>query len=91
MRMGKNNLYVHYSAAVLPGAMFLLGYNQTTSIMGLPACGLYHETTIFDLVLPRLMAGEKPGQRDPAKLCHGGYAGTANRAGFKHVFLGKRS
>ncbi|RLB89029.1 MAG: molybdopterin-binding protein, partial [Deltaproteobacteria bacterium] len=31
-----------YSSAVLPGAMFLLGYNENTSIMGLPACGLYH-------------------------------------------------
>lgn len=29
---------IHYSAAVLPGAMFLLGYHQHTAIMGLPAC-----------------------------------------------------
>ena len=33
---------VHYSSAVLPGAMFLLGYTDQTTIMGLPACGLYH-------------------------------------------------
>jgi molybdopterin biosynthesis enzyme len=63
---------VHYSAAVLPGAMFLLGYHKNTSIIGLPACGLYHKTTIFDLILPRLMAGEKPGKKDLAKLSHGG-------------------
>lgn len=63
---------IHYSAAVLPGAMFLLGYHKNTSIMGLPACGLYHETTIFDLILPRIMAGERPGKMDLAKLCHGG-------------------
>lgn len=63
---------VHYSSAVLPGAMFLLGYTSKTAIMGLPACGLFHKTTIFDLILPRLMAGEKPGKRDLAKLCHGG-------------------
>ena len=61
-----------YSSAVLPGAMFLLGYHKHTSIMGLPACGLYHRTTIFDLILPRIMAGEKPTQRDLAKLSHGG-------------------
>jgi molybdenum cofactor synthesis domain-containing protein len=36
---------VHYSAAVMPGAMFLLGYNKTCSIMGLPACGLYHSNS----------------------------------------------
>ena len=61
-----------YSSAVLPGAMFLLGYKQKTSIMGLPACALYHRTTIFDLILPRIMAGEKPTRKDLAKLSHGG-------------------
>ena len=63
---------VHYSSAVLPGAMFLLGYAGDTAIMGLPACGLYHRTTVFDLILPRLMAGERPGKRDLAELAHGG-------------------
>ena len=63
---------VHYSSAVLPGAMFLLGYKGETAIMGLPACGLYHRTTIFDLIFPRLMAGETPGARDLASLGHGG-------------------
>jgi molybdenum cofactor synthesis domain-containing protein len=63
---------IHYSSAVLPGAMFLLGYHGRTTIMGLPACGLYHRTTIFDLILPRVMAGETPGARDLARLGHGG-------------------
>ncbi|MBT8349667.1 MAG: molybdopterin-binding protein, partial [Deltaproteobacteria bacterium] len=80
---------VHYSSAVMPGAMFLLGYNRTTSIMGLPACGLYHQTTIFDLILPRLMAGEKPGQRDLAKLCHGGLCQNCNPCRFPTCPFGK--
>ena len=80
---------VHYSAAVLPGAMFLLGYNKTTSVMGLPACGLYHETTIFDLILPRLMAGEKPGKRDLAKLCHGGMCQNCKPCRFPACPFGK--
>jgi molybdenum cofactor synthesis domain-containing protein len=80
---------VHYSSAVLPGAMFLLGYNKTTSIMGLPACGLYHETTIFDLILPRLMAGEKPEKRDLAKLCHGGLCQNCNPCRFPACPFGK--
>ncbi len=64
--------HIHYSSAVLPGAMFLLGYSDTTSVMGIPACGLHHKTTIFDLIFPRIMVGEKPGKRELAKLCHGG-------------------
>ncbi len=63
---------VHYGAAVLPGAMFLLAYKGDTPIVGIPACGLYHPTTIFDLILPRLLAGEQPNARDLASLAHGG-------------------
>lgn len=80
---------IHYSAAVLPGAMFLLGYNKTTTVIGLPACGLYHETTIFDLILPRLLAGEKPGKRDLAKLCHGGLCQNCTPCRFPVCPFGK--
>jgi len=80
---------VHYSAAVMPGAMFLLGYNKDTSIMGLPACGLYHKITIFDLILPRLMAGEEPGQRDLAQLCHGGLCQNCKPCRFPTCPFGK--
>jgi len=79
----------YYSSAVLPGAMFLLGYNENTSIMGLPACGLYHKITIFDLILPRLMAGERPGKRDLAKLCHGGLCMNCNPCRFPACPFGK--
>lgn len=80
---------VHYSAAVLPGAMFLLGYTKKTAIMGLPACGLYHRTTIFDLILPRVMAGEKPGKRDLASLCHGGLCLNCKPCRFPDCSFGK--
>jgi molybdenum cofactor synthesis domain-containing protein len=79
----------HYSSAVLPGAMFLLGYNKSTSIMGLPACGLFHKITIFDLILPRLMAGEKPGKRDLAQLCIGGLCQNCKPCRFPICPFGK--
>ena len=41
-------------------------------ILGIPACGMYHKTTIVDLLLPRLLAGEKIGRRELAELGHGG-------------------
>ena len=78
-----------YSSAVLPGAMFLLGYHKDTSIMGLPACGLYHRITIFDLILPRLMAGEKPTQRDLARLSHGGLCLNCKICSFPACSFGK--
>lgn len=63
---------IHYGAAVLPGAMFLLAYKKDIPIVGIPACGLYHQTTVFDLVLPRLLAGEWLDDRDLARLAVGG-------------------
>ncbi len=78
-----------YSSAVLPGAMFLLGYHENVSIMGLPACGLYHRVTIFDLILPRLMAGEKPTQRDLAGLSHGGLCLNCKTCRFPACSFGK--
>jgi hypothetical protein len=63
---------LHYGAAVLPGAMFQLAYRQQMPIVGIPACGLYHQITIFDLVLPRLLAGERLDERDLARFAVGG-------------------
>lgn len=68
---GVDTLY--YGSAVLPGAMFQLAYIGDMPIVGIPACGIYHETTIFDLVLPRLLAGERLDDRDLARLAVGGF------------------
>ena len=69
-RAGVDTLY--YGAAVLPGAMFQLAYKEDLPIVGIPACGLYHQTTIFDLVLPRLLAGERLDDRDLTRFAVGG-------------------
>ncbi len=44
----------------------------TIPVLGIPACGMYHRTTVFDLVLPRILAGEYIGRRELAELGHGG-------------------
>ena len=67
---GVDSLY--YGSAVLPGAMFQLAYKGDLPIVGIPACALYHQTTIFDLVLPRLLAGERMDDRDLARFAVGG-------------------
>jgi molybdenum cofactor synthesis domain-containing protein len=61
-----------YGSAVLPGAMALVSHVGSTPIIGVPACGMYHRNTIFDLVLPRVLAGEKLTRKDLASLGHGG-------------------
>ena len=46
--------------------------SELIPILGIPACGMYHKTTIFDLILPRVLAGEIIGRKELAELGHGG-------------------
>jgi molybdenum cofactor synthesis domain-containing protein len=41
-------------------------------VLGIPACGMYAAVTVFDLILPRILAGEKITRREIAALGHGG-------------------
>jgi len=61
-----------YGAPVLPGAMFMISDIDTVPVLGIPACGLYHEATILDLMLPRVLAGEHLTREDIAAIGHGG-------------------
>ncbi len=63
---------ITYGSAVLPGAMFLIAYLGSIPIIGIPACGMYAKTTVFDLILPRVLAGEWIGRKEMAALGHGG-------------------
>jgi molybdenum cofactor synthesis domain-containing protein len=80
---------LHYGTAVLPGAMGMLAYKGTTPIVGIPACGLYHKTTVFDLLLPRLLAGENPDNTDMARLCVGGLCLDCACCSFPDCSFGK--
>jgi hypothetical protein len=68
---------ITYGSAVLPGAMFLVAYlglngHPSIPIMGIPACGMFAKRTILDLILPRVLAGERIGRKELAELGHGG-------------------
>jgi molybdopterin biosynthesis enzyme len=57
---------------VLPGSMFLLAYLQGTPILGLSGCVLHDDFSAFDMLLPRLLAGEKIRRADIMAMGHGG-------------------
>lgn len=64
---------VTYGAPFLPGAMMLLGYfNDDTPIVGLPGCVMYAASTIFDVVLPKLLARIKWTREELVELGYGG-------------------
>jgi hypothetical protein len=57
---------------VLPGSMFLLAYLEGTPILGLSGCVLHDDFSAFDILLPRLLAGEKISRADIMAMGHGG-------------------
>jgi len=61
-----------YGAPVLPGAMTLLGRIGPVRVIGIPACALYYKTTSFDLLLPRILAGQSLTRQDLADMAEGG-------------------
>lgn len=81
---------VSYGAPVLPGAMFLLAYTQDhRPVVGLPGCVMYSKRTIFDLVLPRIMADETITREDLAKLGMGGLCLNCQTCIFPNCGFGK--
>ncbi len=63
---------VTYGTPVLPGAMFMLSYIGDIPVLGLPGCVMYAKTTVFDIVLPRVLAGERLEKKDFAVMGYGG-------------------
>ena len=80
---------MHYGAAVLPGAMFLAAYIGDVPLLGVPACGLHHRITVLDLLLPRILAGEKIGKAELAFLGHGGLCKDCEECSYPHCPFGK--
>ncbi|MCX5904028.1 MAG: molybdopterin-binding protein [Proteobacteria bacterium] len=80
---------VTYGAPTLPGAMFLLAYIGTVPVIGLPGCVMYHKTTIFDLMLPRILAGEVLTRQDIISLGHGGLCANCQECRYPDCGFGK--
>ena len=78
-----------YGSAVLPGAMFMAAYLNDVPVLGIPACGMYASRTILDLVLPRVLAGEKITRHEVAKLGHGGLCRKCETCTFPQCAFGK--
>jgi hypothetical protein len=57
---------------VLPGSMFLMAHLNGTPILGLSGCVLHDPFSAFDILLPRLLAGDKITRADIMAMGHGG-------------------
>jgi len=80
---------ITYGSPVLPGAMFLVSYIGQVPVLGIPACGMYFKTTVLDLVLPRILAGERIGRKEIASLGHGGLCLSCKKCHYPVCPFGK--
>jgi molybdenum cofactor synthesis domain-containing protein len=78
-----------YGTPVLPGAMFLVGYFGEIPILGVPACGMFHRITVLDLLLLRVLAGEKITREELAPMGHGGLCRQCKSCRFPVCGFGK--
>jgi hypothetical protein len=61
-----------HGAPAHPGSLLWLAWWGDHAVLGMPTCGMFSQATTFDLVLPRILAGERVNNRDIAGLGHGG-------------------
>ncbi|EIM63752.1 molybdopterin-binding protein [Desulfobacter postgatei] len=80
---------VTYGAPVLPGAMFMLAYIGDVPVVGLPGCVMYYRTSIFDLVVPPILAGETLEREDIVRMGHGGFCANCSQCRFPACSFGK--
>lgn len=80
---------VSYGAPTYPGAMFMLAYLDGVPVVGLPGCVMYHKASIFDLVVPRILAEERVSRRDIVAFGHGGFCESCDTCRYPVCGFGK--
>lgn len=84
---------ITYGAPVLPGAMLLLSYYDNKGskipVVGLPGCVMYAKRTIFDLILPRIIADDIIKKSEIDKLGQGGLCLNCNVCTYPNCGFGK--
>jgi hypothetical protein len=78
-----------YGTPVFPGAMFLVARLKGKYILGAPACVYYNNNTVMDIILPRILAGEKMHSKDMVKLSYGGLCMHCPVCHYPACFFGK--
>ncbi len=63
---------VSHGFPVLPGSMFLMSYLGDVPVLGLSGCVLHDPITVFDFMLPKLLAGARVTRCGILRMGHGG-------------------
>ena len=70
--LGLGGRVLRHGVPAHPGSMIWLAELGQTRLLGLPQCGMFAMATAADLILPRLLTGERLTAATLAELAHGG-------------------
>jgi hypothetical protein len=73
---------IRHGVPAHPGSMIWLAELGQSQLLGLPQCGMFAKATAADLILPRLLTGERLTAGSLAELAHGGVLGREMRFRF---------
>jgi hypothetical protein len=82
-------IVLFYGTPVFPGAMFLVARLRGKYVLGAPACVYHSKYTVLDIVLTRIMAGERMHETDMVKLSYGGLCLHCDVCHYPTCFFGK--
>ena len=80
---------ITYGSPTFPGVMFMIAELNGVHILGLPGCVMYYRASIFDLVVPRLLAGENVTREDIVDMGHGGFCASCEVCRYPTCPFGK--
>ena len=63
---------ISYGTPMLPGSMLMMAYLGGVPVMGLPGCVMHDPYTSFDVLLPRICAGETITRDEIVAMGYGG-------------------
>jgi hypothetical protein len=64
---------IRHGVPAHPGSLLWLADWNGVPVVGMPTCGLFAQATVFDLVMARVLTGERLGAAELAGLGHGGF------------------
>lgn len=64
---------VRHGVPAHPGSLLWLADWHGVPIVGMPTCGLFAQATVFDVVIARLLTGERVDRRALSRLAQGGF------------------
>jgi len=80
---------VTYGVPAQPGNMFLMAYLGKTALMGVPGCAMFCRTTVLDVVLPRVFAGEELMKEEFIRMGEGGFCSGCKECTYPNCYFGR--